>query len=64
MRAENVYLFPATFAPFSSVNYTYTEKVKSLFGNQEQVTNYKQFWNFIEGDLVDGRLLTIPKKQF
>ena len=53
--------FSATFAPYSSVNYRYTEKVRSLFGNQEQVTNYKQFWKFIEEDLVDGRKLTIPK---
>ena len=39
----------------------YTEKVRSLFGNQEQVTNYKQFWKFIEGDLVDGTLCAIPE---
>ena len=39
----------------------YTEKVRSLFANQEQVTNYKQFWKFIEGDLVDGTLFAIPE---
>ena len=54
----NFWLFSATFAPYSSVNYRYTDKVRSLFGNQEHVTNYKQFWKFIEDDLIEGRVLT------
>ena len=28
--------------------------MRSLFGNQEHVTNYKQFWKFIEEDLIEG----------
>ena len=53
-----LFIFSATFAPYSSVNYRYTEKVRSLFGNQEHVTNYKQFWKFIEEDLIEGSVLT------
>ena len=28
--------------------------VRSLFANQEDVTNYKRFWKFIEEDLIEG----------
>ena len=44
----------ATFTPYSSLNFRYTEIVKSLFERQEDVTDYKQFWDFIENDLVEG----------
>lgn len=46
--------FSATFTPYSSVNFRYTEIVRSLFEKQEDVTNYNQFWDFIENDLVEG----------
>ena len=28
--------------------------IQTLFGSQMEVRNMKQFWNFVEGDLVDG----------
>ena len=49
-----VSVFLASFAQYSSTNYQYTQVIRSLFDKQEQITNYKMFWNFIEGDLIDG----------
>ena len=47
-------LFSATFYPYTSVYYRYTEMVRGLFEKQEDVTNYNTFWKFIEEDLIDG----------
>ena len=33
---------------------TYTNMMKSLFKKQMDVTNMQLFWQFMEGDLIDG----------
>ena len=33
-----------TFTQYSPLNYRYTQMMRSLFENQEDITNYKGFW--------------------
>lgn len=44
----------ATFSQYSPTNYRYTDMVRSLFTKQMDVTNYKGFWKFVEGELIEG----------
>ena len=43
-----------TFSQYSQMIYRYTQQMNTLFENQEDITNYKGFWKFLEEDLIEA----------
>lgn len=43
-----------TFSQYSADFYILRSRIDSLFENQQKITQAKDFWNFVEGDLLKG----------
>jgi len=43
-----------TFSQYSADFYVLRSRIDSLFENQQKITQAKDFWNFVESDLMDG----------
>ena len=43
-----------TFSQYSADFYILRSRIDSLFENQQKITQAKDFWNFVEGDLLNG----------
>ena len=57
-----------TFTQYSPLNYRYTQMMRSLFENQEDITNYKGFWkvniHIILFNFLDIYVMKKIKKKF
>ena len=46
--------FPVTFGMQSQTQFYYTKVMTDMFKEQPEVKNHDDFWEFMEGQLLDG----------
>ena len=47
-------IFSVTFGMQSETHFYYTKVVEDLFEEQPKIKNHDEFWEFMEGQLLDG----------